>query len=78
MRENYIILNETLQELGIRLRLDDPTEIPAVIVIPEPSQDLLPIEENILLEYARIGGSIIITIEPNNTSDTIKGLLSRP
>ena len=76
-RENYIILNETLQELGIRLRLDDPTEIPAVIVIPEPSQDLLPIEENILLEYARIGGSIIITIEPNNTSDTIKGLLSR-
>ena len=77
VRENYILLNETIQELGTRLAIDDPTEIPAVVVIPGAITDLLPIEEPILREYAARGGSFVIMLEPNSSPDSIKGFLSR-
>ena len=77
VRENYILLNETIQELGTRLAIEDPTEIPAVVIIPGAITELLPIEEPILREYAARGGSFVIMLEPNISPDSIKGFLSR-
>ena len=56
VRENYLIHNETIQELGQRLSFEDPAELPAVVVIPGAISELLPIEEPILREYANRGG----------------------
>ena len=77
VRENYIIHNETIQELGQRLSFEDPAELPAVVVIPGAISELLPIEEPILREYASRGGSFVIMLEPNSSPDSIKGFLSR-
>ncbi len=76
-RENYVVLNETLQELGTRMANGDPQEVPAAIVFAGPTQDLLPIDQQALLNYARFGGSILFMLEPNVTPDTFKQFLSR-
>ncbi len=76
-RENYIILVETLQELATRMALGDPQAMPAVIVFADPTQNLLPIDQQALLEYARSGGSILFMFEPGETPDTFKQFLSR-
>ena len=76
-RENYVVLNETLQELGTRLAGGDPQEVPAAIVFAGPTQELLPIDQQALLNYARFGGSILFMFEPNVTPDSFKQFLSR-
>lgn len=76
-RENYVIVVETLQELGSRMALGDPQRIPAVIVFAGPVQDLLPIDQQALLAYARTGGNILFMFEPDETPDTFKQFLSR-
>ena len=76
-RENYVVLVETLQELATRLAIGDPLEVPAVIVFAGPTQELLPIDQNALLEYARSGGSILFMLEPYDTPDSFKQFLSR-
>ncbi|MBN4064899.1 Gldg family protein [Dehalococcoides mccartyi] len=76
-RENYVVLNETLQELSSRMGAGDPLEIPAAIVFAAPTQDLLPIDQQALLNYARLGGSILFMFEPDSTPDTFKQFLSR-
>ena len=76
-RENYVILNETLQELGTRMASGDPQEIPAAIVFANPTQDLLAIDQQALLNYARYGGSILFLFEPDSTPETFKQFLSR-
>jgi len=76
-RENYVVMVETLQELATRLALAEPQEIPAVIVIAGPTQELLPIDQQALLDYARSGGSMLFMFEPDETPDTFKQFLSR-
>lgn len=76
-RENYVVLNETLQELSTRMVAGDPQEIPAAIVFAGPTQELLPIDQQALLNYARSGGSILFMLEPNVTPDSFKQFLSR-
>lgn len=76
-RENYIVLNETLQELGVRMATGDPLDVPAAIVFAGPTQDLLPIDQQALLNYARSGGSIMFMFEPDNVPDTFKQFISR-
>jgi hypothetical protein len=76
-RENYVVLNETLQELGTRMANGDPQEVPAAIVFAGPTQELLPIDQQALLNYARSGGSILFMFEPNVTPDSFKQFLSR-
>lgn len=76
-RENYVILNETLQELGTRMADGDPQEIPAALVFAGPTQELLPIDQQALLNYARLGGSILFLFEPLVTPDSFKQFLSR-
>ncbi|HJP28868.1 MAG TPA: Gldg family protein [Dehalococcoidia bacterium] len=76
-RENYVILNETLQELGTRMAAGNPLDIPAVIVFAGPTQELLPIDQQALLNYARYGGSILFLFEPDETPDSFKQFLSR-
>ncbi len=76
-RENYVVLSETLQELSTRMASGDPQEIPAAIVFAGPTQDLLPIDQQALLNYARFGGNILFMFEPDQTPDTFKQFLSR-
>ena len=76
-RENYVVLNETLQELSSRMANGDPQEVPAAIVFAGPTQELLPIDQQALLNYARLGGSILFMFEPNVTPDSFKQFLSR-
>ncbi len=76
-RENYVILVETLQELATRLAMGDPREIPAVIVFAGPTQELLQVDQEALLGYARSGGSILFMLEPYLTPDSFKQFLSR-
>ncbi len=76
-RENYVVLVETLQELGTRMALGDPQELPAAIVFADPTQDLLPIDQQALLNYARTGGNILFMFEPDQTPDSFKQFLSR-
>jgi len=76
-RENYVVMVETLQELGSRMALGDPQRIPAVIVFAGPVQDLLPIDQQALLAYARTGGNMLFMLEPDETPDTFKQFLSR-
>lgn len=77
LRENYIIGVETLQELASRMALGDPQAIPAVIVFADPILELLSIDQQALLAYARSGGSILFMFEPDQTPDTFKQFLSR-
>tara|TARA_A100001037_G_scaffold218385_1_gene196262 strand:- start:570 stop:2327 length:1758 start_codon:yes stop_codon:yes gene_type:complete len=76
-RENYVVLNETLQELGTRMATGNPQEVPAVIVFADPTQDLLPIDQQALLNYARAGGSILFMFEPGSVPDSFKQFISR-
>lgn len=76
-RENYIVLVETLQELGTRMAIGDPQEIPAALVFAGPTQDLLPFDQKVLLDYARSGGNILFMFEPHVTPDSFKQFLSR-
>ena len=76
-RENYIVLVETLQELGTRMTIGDPQEMPAALVFAGPTQDLLPFDQKVLLDYARSGGNILFMFEPHVTPDSFKQFLSR-
>ena len=77
VRENYAIANETLQELGRRLQSNDPELLPAVVIFADPTKEMTESEEGILLEYARRGGSIMLTLEPDTAPDSFKSFLSR-
>jgi len=63
--------------LGTRLAIGDPQELPAAIVFAGPTQDLLPIDQQALLDYARSGGNILFMFEPNTTPDSFKQFMSR-
>ena len=76
-RENYQIRNATLQELGQLISAQDPQNIPAVVVFPGPQNDMSQAEESVLLAYARQGGSIMMTFEPDATPESFKEFLSR-
>ncbi len=77
IRENYALSNETLQELGQRLALNDPEALPAAIIFAGPTQEMTESEEGILVEYGRRGGKIMMMLEPEATPDSFKGFLSR-
>lgn len=76
-RENYTVLVETLQELGTRLAISETANLPAVIVFAGPTQELLGVDQQALLNYARSGGSILFLFEPDETPDSFKQFLSR-
>jgi hypothetical protein len=76
-RENYVLSAETLQELGTRVAVGDPQILPAAIVFAGPVQELLPIDQQALLSYARSGGSILFMFEPDEAPDSFKQFLSR-
>lgn len=76
-RENYALINATLQELGSLIVSGDPLNLPAVVVFADPSQDMSETESQIIREYARIGGSILLLTEPDITPDSFLSFLSR-
>ena len=77
IRENYLLANETLQELGQRLATNDTSALPAAVIFAGPTQEMTESEEGILVEYGRRGGRIMIMLEPDTTPDSFKGFLSR-
>lgn len=76
-RENYAVSNVTMQELGSLIASGDPSLLPAVVIFADPSQDMSETEGQILREYARRGGSIMLLLEPDTTPDTFLAFLSR-
>jgi hypothetical protein len=76
-RENYIVSDLTLQELGSLMADSVPQDIPAAIVFAGPTQKLEAIDQQALLNYARFGGSILFMFEPDQTPDNFKQFLSR-
>ncbi len=76
-RENYAVNNVTLQELGSLIAAGDPSLLPAVVIFADPTQDMSETEGQIIREYARIGGSIMLLLEPDTTPDSFLGFLSR-
>ncbi|MEX0761034.1 MAG: GldG family protein [Dehalococcoidia bacterium] len=76
-QDNYAVVDNTLQELGTLLSQDDPSFMPAAVVLANPTQDLLAVDQQVLLEYARRGGSILLLTEPNQTPDSLLDFLAR-
>jgi hypothetical protein len=76
-RENYLVTNGTAQELGSLIASGDETIIPAVVVLADPRQDLLALDEEVLGAYASGGGAILFMLEPDRTPETIGAFLSR-
>ena len=77
LRENYAIDNWTLQELQTVLNFGNPEDMPAAIVFANPTQDLLAIDKEALLQYTRSGGGILLSVEPDVIPETFKQYLSR-
>ncbi len=76
-RENYRATNATLQELGSLIAGGNTDAIPAVVVIADPRQDLSETDGQILREYTRTGGSVMLLLEPDTTPETFLTYLSR-
>ncbi len=77
LRENYTVQNITLQELASLVTSGAPEDMPAVVVIADPKQELSGVEEPALIEYARRGGSLLVLTEPGGTPSTVAGFLAR-
>lgn len=76
-RENYRVTNATLQELGSLIVTVTPEQLPAVIILADPTQELSETGSQIIREYSRIGGSVLLMIEPDTTPETYLAYLSR-
>ncbi|MFL2664915.1 MAG: GldG family protein [Dehalococcoidia bacterium] len=77
LRENYAVDNWTLQELQTVLNFGSPEDRPAAIVFANPTQDLLAIDKEALLQYTRTGGGILLSLEPDVIPESFKQYLSR-
>ena len=76
-RENYQIINITLQELGSVIQAGDPTLLPAVLVFAGPTTDLLGIDLQALGAYAQLGGDILFMLEPDQVPESFGGFLAQ-
>ncbi len=76
-RENYQVINITLQELGTVIQAGDRSLLPAVLVFAGPTQDLLSIDLQALSAYAQLGGDILFMLEPDSTPETFAGFLAQ-
>jgi hypothetical protein len=76
-RENYALFSGTLQELGSQITSGNRANLPAVVVFANPRQDMSLVESQIIREYARTGGSILMLLEPDTTPDTFLTFLAR-
>ena len=76
-RENYLITNETLQELGGVIASLEKEQWPAAVVLAGPKQPLLPLEEEVLRLYANSGGSLLFLFEPNSIDETYLNFFAR-
>ncbi len=85
VRENYLVTNATLQELGsiiIEEQNNPPASaeasfMPAAVIIADPQQDMTETESQILRQYALTGGSMMLLLEPDTTPETFLAFLSR-
>ena len=76
-RENYQVLNITLQELGSVIQAGDPTLLPAVLVFVGPTDELLGIDLQALGAYAQLGGDILFMFEPDQVPESFGSFLSQ-
>ena len=76
-RENYQVLNVTLQELGSVIQAGDPTLLPAVLVFAGPTDELLGIDLQALGAYAQLGGDILFMLEPDQVPESFGAFLAQ-
>lgn len=76
-RENYQVINITLQELGSVIQAGDPTLLPAVLVFAGPTDELLGIDLQALGAYAQLGGDILFMLEPDQVPESFGAFLAQ-
>ena len=69
-RENYRIIEGTVEELTILFATPNPNDDPAVVIIAGPEQDITPAESNVLSNYLLTGGSLLAALEPGTAEDS--------
>ncbi|MBM31268.1 MAG: hypothetical protein CL764_00245 [Chloroflexi bacterium] len=63
VRDNYIVNNATIAELGSILASGDPENFPAAVIIADPKEPITQPQSQLLTEYINYGGNIFILIE---------------
>ena len=76
-RENYQVLNITLQELASVIQAGDPTLLPAVLVFAGPTDELLGVDLQALGAYAQLGGDILFMLEPDQVPESFGAFLAQ-
>ena len=62
-RDNYLINNSTIPELGNLLASGNPENFPAAIIIVDPKESLTQPQVQLLTEYINFGGNLLMLIE---------------
>ncbi len=78
-RENYRIIEGTVEELTRLLSLGEADDRPAVLILADSQQDLSEAEEQVLATYLQEGGGVLMALEPGaaSRSPRLVGLLLR-
>ena len=63
VRDNYIVNNITISELGNLLASGDPENFPAALIIADPQEPINQSQSQLLTEYINFGGNIFLLVE---------------
>ena len=63
VRDNYIVNNITISELGNLLASGDPENFPAALIIADPKEPINQSQSQLLTEYINFGGNIFLLVE---------------
>jgi ABC-type uncharacterized transport system involved in gliding motility auxiliary subunit len=63
VRDNYIVNNITISELGNLLASGNPENFPAALIIVDPREPINQSQSQLLTEYINFGGNIFLLVE---------------
>ena len=65
-RDNYIVNSVTSDELSRILLSGDRESFPAALIIADATDEILTSEQNLIQEYIRFGGNLMLLLEPDS------------
>jgi len=65
-RDNYIVSSVTSDELSRVLLSGNKESFPAALIIADPDDEILTSEQNLIKEYIRLGGNLMLLLEPDS------------
>ncbi len=71
-RDNYIVNSVTSDELSRLLLSGNREAFPAALIIADASDEILSSEQNLIQEYVRLGGNLMLLLEPDSPSGLSK------